>query len=389
MPQVYIAPSQQSFNQTALGVNEQVLMNMIADALEPLMTLNGINYIRAREGMTTQQMIQEANEAGSDIYVGIRSNASEGGGNGSRTYFWANSQQGRRLAEDMVAEFKKIYYNPSQVTAVPNTTQEELRRTRMPAVNVFTAFHDNMTDARWIQSNIQAIAEAIMRAITHYFGQNYVAPCANPSGPVLGSAIIAFPEWAVVCTQTGSLNIRREPNGEVIFTLPRGTKLIVTGNPRDGFVPVRYNFWHGWASTEFICPCRVPVSPPIAPVPPTPPVTPVPPIGTNPPIMPPIGIIPPCMRPPIGIVPPLPPAPPVTPVPPIGEIPQAPCYEPRIARVRTQGSNLNMRDCPSMSCRVIAQIPNHSHILVIKQEGDWYWVYFNGYLGWSHSDYIV
>lgn len=354
MRRVYLAPSMQSFNQTALGVNEQVLMSMITDAIEPLLRLNNISYIRAREGMTTQQMIDEANANNMNAYVGIRSNTSPtpGAAFGNRNYFWHSSSRGRALAQSMADEFSKIYYDPSRAAIVPNNTQEELRRTRMPAVNIFTAFHDNLTDARWIQSNIQSIAQAIVRALVAYFGQTYIAPCSMGTHGVVNNYMAGRLEWAVVCTAQTALNIRRSPNGDVVFTLPRNSQVVVIGGPQDGFVKIRYNFWEGWASAEFICLCDTgkPIQPPVAPIPP---------IGT---------------------------LPPVSPVPPIGEIPPTMA---RMAHVRTQGSNLNMRSGPGLTFPVISQMPNGARILVLRQVGDWYQVFWNGQLGWAHSNYVV
>ena len=367
MPRVFLSPSQQTYNQTVLGVNEAQLMSLITDAIEPLLQTNEIQYTRIPMGATPDQAIAMANAGNYDVYLGIHSNASPipGAAHGNRNYFWEFSVNGRRLAQEIADEFSRVYYDPSRAIIVPDRTREELRRTRMPAVIVETAFHDNEKDARWIQTNIQAIAEAIVRALTRYFGQTYVAPCMRGTTPA-ATHNFTGPTFATVCTQQGSLNIRSAPNGNVMFTLPRGTNLLVTGPSQDNFTPVRFNFWDGWAATQFICICNTqpPISQP-TPIPPAPPIAP--PILPTPPIVPPPAQTRPTMP---------------TPIP-----PQSPATA-RLASVQTEGSNLNLRTEPSMSGQVIVQMPNGSRVLILGQQGDWFNIFWNGQLGWASKEWI-
>ncbi|MCL2586608.1 MAG: N-acetylmuramoyl-L-alanine amidase [Firmicutes bacterium] len=355
MPRVFLSPSQEDFNPTVLGVNEKELMRLIADAMEPLLHTNGIEFQRVRDGATMQEAINAANAYGADVYLGIHSNASPtpGAAFGNRNYFWETSTNGRRLAQDIADEFSRIYYEPSRATIVPNRNKPELQRTRMPAVMSYTAFHDNEKDARWIQTNIQNIAQAYVKALVRYFGLTYVAPCTRGQVTAEGYSFRGF-RWATVCTTETAVNIRNAPNGPVMFTLPRNTQIIVTGAERDGFTPIRFDFWNGWASSQFICICRnepqvtPPVFPPIYPE--IPPVMPIPPIGTIPPTTPPPAV--------------------------------------KIAQVRTHGSNLNLRQQPSLRADIIAQMPNGSHLLILGEQGDWYYVFWNRHLGWASKEWI-
>ena len=386
MPRVFLSPSQQDFNQTVLGVNEAELMSMIADAVEPLLEANNITYTRAQRGATPNQAIAAANAGGYDVFLGINSNASPvpGTAYGNRNYFWETSTNGRRLAQDIADEFSRIYYEPSRATIVPNRTMDQLRRTRMPAVMSFTAFHDNEKDARWIQTNIQNIAEALVRGLARYFGLEYVAPCQHGTVPANGYDFEGN-RWATICVDESALNIRREPNGPVMFTLPRGTQVIVTGPEQEGFVPIRFNFWDGWGAAQFVCICKQPspIRPPVFPI--VPPIfpEPVPPIAPIPPITP---------VPPIGTLPPTTPVTPIAPVPPCNcQVPPTGIIPPTMAhraRVHTNGSNLNLRSEPSMNGRIIAQMPNGSHLLVLRQAGDWLYVFWNRHLGWASKDWV-
>ena len=330
MARVFLSPSQ--------TVNTQQ-MSMITDAIEPLLQTNGIEYARVRQGAPVAEAIASANAGNFDVYLGIHSNSSSvpGAAFGNRNYFWETSQNGRRLAQDIADEFSLIYYDPSRTTIVPNRTQEELRRTRMPAVNVFTAFHDNQKDERWIQTNIQNIAQAIVRALARYFGITYIGPCMDGEDNAAGQTFTGF-RWARVCDLDTALNIRNAPNGDVLFTLPRGSQVIVTGQEKDGFTPVRFDSWNGWAASQFICICRISKAP------------------VRPPVIPPI-------------MPPLP--------------------QFKIGRVQTHGSNLNLRDAPSLQGNIIAQMPNNSHLLILQTVGDWYYVFWNGQLGFASKDWIT
>jgi|GEM_PF-25117 len=371
MPKIYLSPSLQPWNQTVLGVSEEFLMGMIADAIEPLLQTNGIDYIRSRAGMTLNQVIAESNTGNFDAHVAIHSNASPtpGSARGSRQYFFTTSTNGRRLAEHFRDEFARIYPEPVRVTINPTTDLAELRQTRAPAILSEVAFHDNILDAQWIQNNIQNIAQAIVRALSRYFGMIYREPCTSGITPILSSNWSwNGMQWAQVCTQSESLNIRSAPNGNVLFTLPSGSQVIITGAMQDEWVPIRFNYWDGFASARFICACNSNGGTDTMPLPP---VTPIPPI-----IMPPPSV--------------------VTPVPPIGTIPHPPsrkCGElptmACIATVRTQSGNLNLRTAPDTSAPIITRMPNSTRILLLGEHDGWYYVFWDNHFGWASKDYIL
>ena len=328
MPSIYLSPSLQPWNQTVLGVSEQYLMGLVADAVEPLLRINGISYRRNRVGMTLSQAIADSNAYRPDLHVSIHSNADMGTATGSRHYYYPTSTNGKRFADYLVSTFKQIYYNPNNVKTVSDSTLAELRSVNAPSVISEVAFHDNMTDAIWIRDNIQNIAAAIVRAICLYFGITYRGPCTQGTTP--GSSLVySRPIYAMVCTAGGALNIRSSPNGPILFTLPNTSQVLVTGSRREGFIPIRSNFNNGWASEQFLCLCNeINVAPP----PPPPPST--------------------------GIV-------------------------------VTSGSNLNLRISPSTTASILASIPNGSTVTIIGgPTNGFYQVTHSGRTGWASSQFI-
>ena len=57
--------------------------------------------------------------------------------------------------------------------------------------------------------------------------------------------------------------------------------------------------------------------------------------------------------------------------------------------VRTQGSNLNLRDGPGLAANVIASIPNGSVVTVLADYGDWRLVRYGQYTGYVYSSYLA
>lgn len=56
--------------------------------------------------------------------------------------------------------------------------------------------------------------------------------------------------------------------------------------------------------------------------------------------------------------------------------------------VRTQSGSLNLRDYPSTSGRVVAQLPSGTAVTVYGRTGEWYSVGYQGYLGYAAAAYI-
>ena len=63
MPRIYLSPSLQEYNPFYGGGSEEEVMNLIADAMEPYLAADGIEYLRNAPEMTLGQAIADSNTA--------------------------------------------------------------------------------------------------------------------------------------------------------------------------------------------------------------------------------------------------------------------------------------------------------------------------------------
>lgn len=247
MPSIYLSPSTQEFNPFIIGGNEEYYMNLITDAMIPILEANGIQFGRNRPDMTAGSSIRESNAGNYDLHLAIHSNASgpgqEGQNRGVIAFYHPNSTSGRRFAEIIAANFTGIYPEPDLVRIVPTTSLGEVTRTRAPSVLVEVAYHDNVEDATWIVNNIDLIGQALANSVVQYFQET--------GGPQNGDQ--APGRTGVVTLQSGYLNIRQGPtlNSPVIGMAPNGATLTILGRSGDWY-NVNYNGIIGYASAQYI-----------------------------------------------------------------------------------------------------------------------------------------
>ena len=101
MPTIYLSPSTQEFNPYNGGGNEELYMNLIADAMEPYLTASGIQFVRNTPEMTAASSIAASNEGNYDLHLALHSNASgsvPGSAMGSEVYYFPGSERGERFA---------------------------------------------------------------------------------------------------------------------------------------------------------------------------------------------------------------------------------------------------------------------------------------------------
>lgn len=241
MPNIYLSPSTQEFNQYINGGTEEEYANLIADYMIPYLNASGITYTRNTPDMTAASSIRASNAGNYDLHLAIHSNAA-GSGNegeirGSIAFYYPTSSDGQRAAEIIANNFKLIYPEPSLVSARPTTSLGEVSRTRAPSVLFEIAYHDNLQDATWIKNNLRDIARNISLSLTDYFDIPFVVPQPERIGTVTATA----------------LNIRTRPNtnSPIIETVPQGTTLTILGSA-DGWYTVRRGNTSGFVSSQYV-----------------------------------------------------------------------------------------------------------------------------------------
>ncbi len=245
MPNIYLSPSTQEYNPYITGSgSEEYWMNRIADAMEPYLRANTIRFTRNTPEMTAASSIAQAARGSYDFYLALHSNASgdgssEGRQRGIIAFYYPTSTNGRRAADIFVTNLKEIYPLPQLVTARATTALGEVRQPKMPSVLLEIGYHDNTADARWIEENVQSIAENLSRSLTEYFALPFIYPTTPRTGTVI--------------TEESALNVRAYPSmsGQVVGSVPREAQLTVYGQ-YDSWYSMAYGNLAGYVRSEYV-----------------------------------------------------------------------------------------------------------------------------------------
>ena len=243
MPRVYLSPSTQELNNFVNGGTEEQYMNLLCDEVIPYLDASGIRWTRNDRSQSAAAAIAQANAGSYDLYVALHSNAAPegryGSVRGSDVYYYSNGRNSRRAADIFVRNLKLVYPLPDRVRAVPTASLGEVARSRAPAVLLEVAYHDNREDAAWIKSNLSALAWAVAKSITEYFGLPLSAPME--------------PQPARVRTAYGTLNLRAAPStaAAVLASIPNGAAVTILGLAGDWNV-VQYGSLIGYAAARYL-----------------------------------------------------------------------------------------------------------------------------------------
>ena len=244
MPTIFLSPSTQEYNPYVTGAgSEEYFMNLLADAMEPLLLANGIQFVRNDPQGTVGNSIRQSNADSYDFHLALHSNASGSGSEGQNrgiiAFYYPGSVSGQRAAELFASALREIYPLPDRVTTRSAENLTELRRTKAPAVLLELGYHDNAADAMWVQEHIGLIAQTLVQALTEYFG----LPFIYPMDPMQGT----------VSVSNGTLNLRDYPSssGKVIANLPNGATVTIYGE-WNGWYVVHYGDQVGYAAAAYI-----------------------------------------------------------------------------------------------------------------------------------------
>jgi len=180
MPNLYLSPSVQYYNEYITGGDEEYHMNLIADAMVPYLRASAISFTRNDPGDTLAQIVERSNSGGHDFHLALHSNAAPehlaGILRGPDVYYYAYSSSGEAAAHIFTNNLKTIYPDPSLAATIPNATLAELQKTRATALLAEIAYHDNYADATWMINHSNSIAKNLVLSLTEYFKIPFVNP---------------------------------------------------------------------------------------------------------------------------------------------------------------------------------------------------------------------
>ena len=243
MPRIYLSPSTQEFNPYAGGGNEELYMNLIADAMEPFLLSCGIQFSRNTPEMNAAQSIVQSNAGNYDLHLALHSNASpdqlSGQLQGPIVFYSPNDPEGQRASTIIANNLDEIYPYSTPARAEATTSIGEVTQTRAPAAFIELAYHDNAQDAAWIRNNVELIAENIVVSLCDFFGIPFIQP-----GPI---------RTGTVDSDGAFLNIRTRPSITSYSKggIPDGATVTIYGRTGDWYV-VEYNGIVGYANEEYI-----------------------------------------------------------------------------------------------------------------------------------------
>lgn len=155
----------------------------IAARMLPLLGSCGFEVVLADPSMVIADRARWANKNGVDYYLAIHTNASTDGtreGTATGTEMLAYQHpEAIRANQCIYDEVTKLY--PSKRGLKNGNAYTENNFTQMVSAYIEIGFHDNSSDAAWLLSSRQEIAEAITKGVCAYFGIAFHPPEDKPA----------------------------------------------------------------------------------------------------------------------------------------------------------------------------------------------------------------
>ena len=327
MPNIFLSPSLQPFNLYVNGGNEAQIMGYLADALEPYLTVNGITYTRSRMPNTLQNAVNTSNQGDYDLHLALHSNASP---------------------DDRAGEFRGIqgYYYPT--SAKGKLAAQDLVDALKPIYPlpdlVYTVPSTTIFELR------RTKAPAVLMEIGYHDNLEdaiWIKANIQNIASALAKGLTTYFNlpFKEVCTQIGNninltSNVRN--NAYISIRTNDGSLLNIRSQPNTqseilGQIPsgqkalLLEKLNNGWAKIRYNA---------IE--------------GYS-----------------------------------FGDY-LFTCQEnfEKIAKVNTDGSNLNLRAQPDFNANIIGRIPNNATVTVLEQAGAWYKVRYMGVIGYVLGDFL-
>lgn len=195
------------------GLKEKDINLNILLACKNELERHGVTVVCSRikdENDPVGQEVKEANASGADIAASFHTNSAKGKGNGSETFYYDKSEEGKKLATLCEKYVKEIGQNSRGIKS--GNHLYFIKKTTMTAVLCECAFIDNIDDVQIIDTldEQKAFGVAYAKAILEYLGITYIEPNATPE-PVPQAAPAPENNGYMVKITCDTLRVRTGP----------------------------------------------------------------------------------------------------------------------------------------------------------------------------------
>lgn len=138
------------------------------------MTRNSDEALGQKKGEDMKERKRIANESEGDIFVSIHQNAfPKGSAKGAQVFYHKQSQEGKKLAEEIQKSLKKYVDDKNTREIKENTNYYILKKTELPSALVECGFLSNLEEEKKLNTEEyqQKVAWAIYVGIMNYFEQ--------------------------------------------------------------------------------------------------------------------------------------------------------------------------------------------------------------------------
>ena len=250
---VFLSPSTQEKNPYAGGGNEEQYMRLVCDAAAPHLRNAGVT-VKIGGTESASKSAADSNAWGAALHVAVHSNAFDGKADGTITFFYPTSADGKRLAQavqDRIAPF-----SPGSDYAIQGRSNlVELSATKAIAILTELAFHDNPTEAAHIRENYAEYGRLLALGILDYLGiASKDAPAPTPK-PKTKPAPVAPAPSNVGTVKVGSAGLRVRAGAGTgyrqIGSLFNGAKVEILGRSGE-WLNVRSGNTVGWVHGVYV-----------------------------------------------------------------------------------------------------------------------------------------
>ena len=178
---IYLSPSNQTWNKGVQSIgytNESLIMNRLADIVEPILKQRGFVVYRNKPSMTLDQIVNQSKSLKVNLHLALHSNASENPGSmtGIETYVYSRNSTISPLARSIQSSLESIYYKANPRRLIYGLEENYILREINPkkvdnGVLIEVAYHDEENDASWILNNLNQIGSTIANTVSSYFGK--------------------------------------------------------------------------------------------------------------------------------------------------------------------------------------------------------------------------